>query len=169
MKRRLILLIIVIVFLAGFGAILHSPPSIVDAVTGATPKAKKAAQESAQLEGSYVFCINSLSEGLNDENVRDEMKTIALESSNEKLTEAEIGFSIYVSESDYALVKYAKKLCERFEKIGIDVKLKEYSSTILYSRVVSGKYDVFLASEDFLDVTTLEQGDYILLDSDEMR
>lgn len=169
MKRRLILLVIVIAFLAGFGTILHSPPSIVDAVTGATPKAKKEVQESAQLEGNYVLCMNTLSPKLNSENVRDEMKTIALVTSNEKLTEAEIGFYIYVSESDYALVKYTKKLCERFEKIGIDVKLKEYSSTMLYSRIVSGKYDVFLASEDFLDVTALEQGDYILLDSDEMR
>ena len=55
MKRRLILLVVVIALIAGFGALLHSPPSIIDAVTGATPKAKKAAQSSAQLEGSYIF------------------------------------------------------------------------------------------------------------------
>lgn len=28
-------------FLVGFGAILHSPPSMIDAVTGATPKSKR--------------------------------------------------------------------------------------------------------------------------------
>ena len=60
MKRRLILLVVVIALIAGFGALLHSPPSIIDAVTGATPKAKKAAQSSAQLEGSYIFCMNPL-------------------------------------------------------------------------------------------------------------
>ena len=38
MKRKLILLAVTIVFLAGFGALLHSPPSMIDAVTGATPK-----------------------------------------------------------------------------------------------------------------------------------
>ena len=54
MKRKLILLAVTIVFLAGFGALLHSPPSMIDAITGATPKAKKAAQAAAQLEGSYV-------------------------------------------------------------------------------------------------------------------
>ena len=57
MKRKLILLVVTIVFLVGFGAILHSPPSMIDAVTGATPKSKKAAQASAQLEGSYVLGI----------------------------------------------------------------------------------------------------------------
>ena len=40
MKRKLILLVVTIVFLVGFGAILHSPPSMIDAVTGATPKSK---------------------------------------------------------------------------------------------------------------------------------
>lgn len=52
MKRKLILLVVTIVFLVGFGVILHSPPSMIDAVTGATPKSKKAAQASAQLEES---------------------------------------------------------------------------------------------------------------------
>ena len=34
---------------------------MIDAVTGATPKSKKAAQASAQLEGSYVLGINTVS------------------------------------------------------------------------------------------------------------
>ena len=41
MKRKLILLVVTIVFLVGFGVILHSPPSMIDAVTGATPKPKR--------------------------------------------------------------------------------------------------------------------------------
>ena len=64
MKRKLILLAVTIVFLAGFGALLHSPLSMIDAITGATPKAKKAAQAAAQLEGSYVLGINMMSDGL---------------------------------------------------------------------------------------------------------
>ncbi len=40
MKRKLILLVVTIVFLVGFGVILHSPPSMIDVVTGATPKSK---------------------------------------------------------------------------------------------------------------------------------
>ena len=67
MKRKLILLAVTIVFLAGFGALLHSPPSMIDAITGATPKAKKAAQASAQLEGSYVLGINMMSDDLDNE------------------------------------------------------------------------------------------------------
>ena len=74
MKRKLILLAVTIVFLAGFGVLLHSPPSMIDAVTGVTPKAKKAAQAAAQLEGSYVLGINMMSDGLDNENTRNKLK-----------------------------------------------------------------------------------------------
>ena len=77
MKRKLILLAVTIVFLAGFGALLHSPLSMIDAITGATPKAKKAAQAAAQLEGSYVLGINMMSDGLDNENTRNKLKELA--------------------------------------------------------------------------------------------
>ena len=142
MKRKLILLVVTIVFLVGFGAILHSSVSMIDAVTGATPKSKKAAQASAQLDS--------------ETNETDLMKT-------------DISFRLYVSETDYPLVSYAKKLCDRLKQAGFSVDLKEYSNTMILSRVVSGKYDVFLASDDFIDVTTLTQMDYMIMDSEEMR
>ena len=41
LKRKLILLVVTIIFLVGFGVILHSPPSMIDAVTGATPDVYK--------------------------------------------------------------------------------------------------------------------------------
>ena len=104
MKRRLILLVVVIALIAGFGALLHSPPSIIDAVTGATPKAKKAAQSSAQLEGSYIFCMNPLLDKLSDEDIR-----------------------------------------------------------------VSWKYEAFLSESDLVSTDALENADYIILDSAEMR
>ena len=159
MKRKLILLVFTIVFLVGFGAILHSPPSMIDAVTGATPKSKKAAQASAQLEGSYVLGINMMSDGLDNENTRNKLKELALDDSETNETDlmkTDISFRLYVSETDYPLVSYAKKLCDRLKQAG-------------FSRVVSGKYDVFLASDDFIDVTTLTQMDYMIMDSEEMR
>ena len=55
MKRKLILLAVTIVFLAGFGALLHSPPSMIDAVTGATPKSKKAARTVYSYQWLTVF------------------------------------------------------------------------------------------------------------------
>lgn len=158
MKRKLILLVVTIVFLVGFGAILHSPPSMIDAVTGATPKSKKAAQASAQLEGSYVLGINMMSDGLDNENTRNKLKELALDDSETNETDlmkTDISFRLYVSETDYPLVSYAKKLCDRLKQAGFSVDLKEYSNTMMLSRVVSGKYDVFLASDDFIDVTTL--------------
>ena len=98
MKRKLILLVVTIVFLVGFGAILHSPPSMIDAVTGATPKSKKAAQASAQLEGSYVLGINMMSDGLDNENTRNKLKELALDDSetNEtNLMKTDISFRQY--------------------------------------------------------------------------
>ena len=169
MKRKLILLVVTIVFLVGFGVILHSPPSMIDAVTGATPKSKKAAQASAQLEGSYVLGINMMSDGLDNENTRNKLKELALDDSETNLMKTDISFRLYVSETDYPLVSYAKKLCDRLKQAGFSVDLKEYSNTMMLSRVVSGKYDVFLASDDFIDVTTLSQMDYMIMDSEEMR
>ena len=169
MKRKLILLVVTIVFLVGFGVILHSSPSMIDVVTGATPKSKKAAQASAQLEGSYVLGINMMSDGLDNENTRNKLKELALDDSETNLMKTDISFRLYVSETDYPLVSYAKKLCDRLKQAGFSVDLKEYSNTMMLSRVVSGKYDVFLASDDFIDVTTLTQMDYMIMDSEEMR
>ena len=172
MKRKLILLAVTIAFLAGFGVLLHSPPSMVDAITGATPKAKKAAQAAAQLEGAYVLCINITSDGLDCEDARNVIKKLALEGSETDetdLMETEIRFRLYVSETDYALVRYAKNLCNRLEQAGFSVDLTEYSNTMLLSRAISGKYDVFLASDDLMDITTLEQADCMIMDSEEMR
>ena len=172
MKRKLILLVVTIVFLVGFGAILHSPPSMIDAVTGATPKSKRRLKPSAQLEGSYVLGINMMSDGLDNENTRNKLKELALDDSETNETDlmkTDISFRLYVSETDYPLVSYAKKLCDRLKQAGFFVDLKEYSNTMMLSRVVSGKYDVFLASDDFIDVTTLTQMDYMIMDSEEMR
>jgi hypothetical protein len=57
LKRRLLILIIVIALLAGFGALLHSPPSLIDVITGATPKSKKT--ETVKPEGTYSVGFNT--------------------------------------------------------------------------------------------------------------
>ena len=120
MKRRLILLVVVIALIAGFGALLHSPPSIIDAVTGATPKAKKAAQSSAQLEGSYIFCMNPLLDKLSDEDIREQLKAFVTGKTDSIRTDTELSFDIYVSETDYALIRYADSLCERLNDAGAE-------------------------------------------------
>ena len=166
MKRRLILLVVVIALIAGFGALLHSPPSIIDAVTGATPKAKKAAQSSAQLEGSYIFCMNPLLDKLSDEDI---LKAFVTGKTDSIRTDTELSFDIYVSETDYALIRYADSLCERLNDAGADVQIKQYSGTMLRSRAVSGKYEAFLSESDLVSTDALENADYIILDSAEMR
>lgn len=169
LKRKLIIIVVLIAMLAGFGSLLHSPPSFVDAVTGATPKAKKTEQSQAQLEGSYIFCINCAINGMDSASFRDELKKLFSGESDHLSVSSGSTITVYISETDYALARYAKKLCERFAEAGIQVDLKEYSDTMLRSRVLSGKYEVFLASEDLLDITALENADYIVVSSSEMR
>ena len=169
LKRKLIIIVVLIAMLAGFGSLLHSPPSLVDAVTGATPKAKRAEQAKVQLEGDYIFCINCSINEMDSDLFRGELKKIFLGEYDHLSFESDTVITIYILETDYALARYAKKLCERFEEAGIQVDLKEYSDTMLRSRVLSGKYEVFLASEDLLDITALENADYIVVSSSEMR
>ena len=57
MKCRLILLVVVIALIAGFGALLHSPPSIIDAVTGATPKGKESSPKARHSLRAVIFSV----------------------------------------------------------------------------------------------------------------
>ena len=70
MKGKFITLVLTLGFLAAFGVFMHSPPSILDGLTGATPKAKRAAQMAAPLEGNYLFCINPALEPFSDADFR---------------------------------------------------------------------------------------------------
>lgn len=169
MKRRLILLILTIAILAGFGALLHSPPSVLDVVSGATPKSKKKTQTVAELEGAYIFCINSDSNEWPDSLSCDEWKDLILDESEALSETSDDTYKLYVSEEDTALLKYAETLCERLEKSGIDVEVKTFSDIMLRSRIVGGRYEIFLASTDLIDAEQLVSDAYFLLDSSEMR
>ena len=124
MKRRLILLAVVVALLAGFGALLHSPPSLVDAISGATPKAKKAEQASAQLSGDYVFCINAAE--LPDSGFRTELKDM-ISGEDESVSAPSEKLKLYVSDTDYALIRYAEKVCQTLRESGLDIQVKECS------------------------------------------
>lgn len=169
MKRRLILLILTIAILAGFGALLHSPPSVLDVVSGATPKSKKKTQTVAELEGAYIFCINSDSNEWPNRLSCDEWKDLILDESEALSETSDDTYKLYVSEEDTALLKYAETLCERLEKSGIDVEVKTFSDIMLRSRIVGGRYEIFLASTDLIDAEQLVSDAYFLLDSSEMR
>ena len=49
------------------------------------------------------------------------------------------------------------------------MQIKQYSGTMLRSRAVSGKYEAFLSESDLVSTDALENADYIILDSAEMR
>lgn len=168
-KHKLILLVLTISFISVFGALLHSPPSVLDAITGATPKAKKAARASAKLEGNYIFCMNPSAKELSDEKIREYLKTSVSSQKTDIYTGTEFSFKIFVPETDYALIKYSNSLCKRLKATGFNAKIKKYSGTMLRSRILSGKYEVFLSESDLIDINSLENSDYIILDSTKMR
>ncbi len=169
MKRKLIVLFATIAFLAGFGAMLHSPSSIMDAVTGATPKSKKAAQEAAQMEEIYILGVNShAGDGL-DEGLREIIKKAAAGEENLILSDdRQRQLSVYVLKTDKALLEYAHTLADKLEKAGVHVKIKAFGETMLRSRIVSEKYQMFLASNDILEMEELKQIDYSLVNSEKM-
>lgn len=169
MKRRMILAVVTIALLALFGGLLHSAP--VDAISGATPRARREAQEAQKLEGNYIFCINAEDSkfGITDSALRKKLINFVSGKTDTLDVEKKENFYLYVPETDYALVRYAKRLCSSFEKNGDRIKLREYSSTMLYSRVAAGKYQMFLASEDSFDAQTRGESDFTVLKSSEME
>lgn len=169
MKRKVILLALVIAFLIGFGAVLHSPSSMIDIVTGATPKSKKVSQKSVELEGNYILGINPITGQLSKDLLHENIKNAVLGKSNFMSIDKNIKVILYISKTDTALLKYMKVFSKRLEEIDINVKVKKLSDTMLRSRVVSGNYEMFLASEDVINVKSLEQENYIILNSKEMR
>lgn len=166
MKRKLILTVLVVAVLVGFGALLHSPPSIIDAVTGATPKSKRSAQAKSKLKGSYVFCINT--DILEDDVFREELKDIVSGASDIISANAGSKLTLYVSKTDQPLIRYAENLCSRLNALNVETDMKTFSSTMLYSRAMSGDYEIILASEDLIDVSKLKTADHVTLDSEEM-
>jgi hypothetical protein len=164
LKRRLIIIIIVIAFLAGFGALLHSPPSAIDVITSATSRSKKA--EVAKLEGTYVLGFNTQADGLDDGICTYIEQRIG---SNTQDIADDIQFTLYVSETDSALIQYAESIRRELAESGVDVTLIEYSNIMLRSRVVSGNYEAFIASEDTINIDSLQNVAFFTLDSTEME
>jgi len=168
-KGKFITLVLTLGFLAAFGVFMHSPPSILDGLTGATPKAKRAAQMAAPLEGNYLFCINPALEPFSDADFRNDLKAF-VSGETEVLSDAGLPhMTLSVCETDYPLLCYATALCERLTAAGADVTLKQYSETMLRSRAINGRYQLLLVSENTLDATALPDADILLLSAEEME
>lgn len=136
MKGKFITLVLTLGFLAAFGVFMHSPPSILDGLTGATPKAKRAAQMAAPLEGNYLFCINPELESFSDADFRNDLKAF-VSGETEVLFDAGLPhMTLSVCKTDYPLLRYATALCERLTAAGADVTLKQHSETMLRSRAI---------------------------------
>jgi hypothetical protein len=159
------------VFIIGSGALLSHPPSIVDAITGATPKAKaKAAAAEAQrpLAGRYILFLGA---EISRDGLIDVVGAAAVgEQSGGKLQAPENELRLAVPDGESALGRYAEKLCARLDAAGLDVEVATYSDTMFVSRAVSGRFDLLLTPDGLFDTDLMKNADAaILLDGAEME
>ena len=139
-------------FIAFMGGATHSPPSVIDAVTGATRKSKK---NTSEYNGSYIIGINT------ESTLQSEI--IAICSGKDTGTENENGnICLFIPESDSKANSFAKEISERLETSGFDTEVRQYSDTMLRSRIISRKYDIFIAAEELIDSDLLHDTDYII-------
>lgn len=170
MKRKVMIVAVLLALLAGTGALLQSPGSAIDAVTGATSKSKRSAKTASKLEGNYILGINLEKEKFSNKDVRQKLKELIREESlGEDFAKDRLSFTLYVSKEDKALLHYVTKLCDKLEEKGVVVTLKKYSNTMLRSKVMGGSYEAFLVNEDVMDVEKLEQVDDMTMKATEMR
>ena len=104
-----------------------------------------------------------------DEGLREIIKKAAAGEENLILSDdRQRQLSVYVLKTDKALLEYAHTLADKLEKAGVHVKIKAFGETMLRSRIVSEKYQMFLASKDIMEMEELKQIDYSLVNSEKM-
>lgn len=147
MKRRLILLAIVIVFIAISANFAISPPSLIDAITGATPKSRARNATVQVAPASYILVKNTEAD-LSSEN----------------------SVCLAIIDGDKYLKSRAEMLAEEYKSAGITLEIEEYSEVMLISRALAGKYDLLLLpapqmplpefpNAEYTDIPNIEQGE----------
>ena len=163
-KRFVIITVSVIAVLLCAGRLCQSPPSVVDVISGATPKAHK--NEVTKLEGSYIFGINA--DCFDDESKMKVFFDTAQNIDSVKLAD-NVSLKVYIPENEKALCSYAKRLDEKLDGYNCDIDIMTFSEVMVYSKVISGRYESFLIPADVLNEQELENMYYVLLDSRDMR
>jgi hypothetical protein len=131
MKRRVFLIVVSVIFIALIGWFMNNPPSLVDAITGATPKSKAKAAE-AEPQG-YVLAINE--------------ELAALPAIKRALEgEPHTGsVTVRLSVTDDSFTAHrAEELAQRLKRSGVAAEVRAYSEMMLFSRAVAGKYELLL-------------------------
>ena len=145
---------------------MHYTPPFLDAVSGAS---KRVSSGEDALDGSYIFVMNTRAAGLADAENRRLVESAVMNRKQRKETGADnIAFTLYVSETEPALIRYAGELSERLKDDGINVIVKVYSRIMLRSRIFAGKYEAFLSTRGFIEAEALEHSEYFTLDAEDM-
>ncbi|MDR1541524.1 MAG: hypothetical protein LBU32_26730 [Clostridiales bacterium] len=121
MKSRLVLFAAVSAFIAICCNIAHSPPSFVDAITGAAPKSWKKAGAVQSAPALYALYKNegvSFSPGS--------------------------AWQLAIVKDDEFLASSANILSDDLKLNGVTLEIEAYSEILLVSRAVAGKYELIL-------------------------
>jgi|GEM_PF-6009895 hypothetical protein len=145
-KRGAILAAATVLFLICAGIFLRLPPSLVDAVTGATPRSrpKPTAIKQPKPSATCMLYMNIRSPGLADEAIRSAIRRAV---TGEPTAIPAVSLRLAVSDDDPFPEYYAGILRERLARIGVAAEIRRYDKVMCLSRALAGKYDLLLAPE----------------------
>jgi hypothetical protein len=135
LKRRTFIAIATIIAIAAFGALLQNPPSLIDAITGATRKSRPLILSVAPK--SYTLAVNPERFKISD--------IEAALSGQGSYDGAEIQLSIL---EGIFTERKSDEISESLSVAGFNPKVNAYSETMLFSRAIAGKYDLLLYPAD---------------------
>ena len=150
MKRKIILIAVTLCLLAAFGALLHSPPSLLDAISGATRRARARNIDITNIiaPSEYTLFINTDIPPLNDGATRLAIRQSVLdEAAAERCSLEPIYLGLAVVDGNRFLSERADMIVMQLETVGIDAQICEYSEMMFLSRAVYGKYDLLLIAD----------------------
>lgn len=155
MKRRLILFVTTLVLLGLFGVVLHSPPGI-DAISGATRRARAAAaRERALISANepefYYIGISTELSGL-----------MMLPVSTDEAAPSSLRLAVV--EDDRHLMEQAKRLRDQMEPLGISLDIQTYNEVMFYSRAYYGKFDILLVKTNEQVAPEIDGAAFVPLD-----
>jgi hypothetical protein len=135
LKRRTFLAAATVIAIAAFGALLQNPPSLIDAITGATRKSRPLILSVAPK--SYTLAVNP-----------DRFEISGIEaalSGQGAYGGTEIQLSIL---EGIFTERKSSEISKSLSIAGFVPKVKAYSETMLFSRAIAGKYVLLLYPAD---------------------
>jgi hypothetical protein len=146
-RRKAVLLAATVALISLLGVFMHAPPSLIDAIAGATPKPAVP----AAAPRNYVLAVNQQAAGADTI-----MRRINGAASAEPLR-----VGLYAVNDGFTAQR-AERLSEQLLQSGIETTVRLCSETMLFSRAVAGEYELLLYPEG-TDAPDLSDGALVII------